>query len=192
MPPARPHPRRDRLHQRRPQGQGDRRMLGQSAQRGRPFRDYHSPRPRAAPDAMPAQIAVILAHELVHAAVGIAAGHGKAFKRTANGLDLIGPMRATTPRDGFLATIAPVLANAGPLPHARLDTGGETSAPRKQATRILKCECRACGYTVRTARKWLRWPVHPFADLGMGRCSMIRSTNTGLRTPDRPAKQHSD
>lgn len=33
-----------------------------------------------APDAMPAQIAAILAHELVHAAVGIPAGHGKAFK----------------------------------------------------------------------------------------------------------------
>ena len=32
-----------------------------------------------APDAMPAQIAAILAHELVHAAVGIAAGHGKAL-----------------------------------------------------------------------------------------------------------------
>ena len=32
-----------------------------------------------APDAMPAQIAAILAHELVHAAVGIQAGHGKPF-----------------------------------------------------------------------------------------------------------------
>ena len=42
-----------------------------------------------------------------------------------------------------------------PLPHARLDTGGETTAPKKQAARMLKCECEACGYTVRTARKWL-------------------------------------
>jgi hypothetical protein len=50
-----------------------------------------------APDAMPAQIAAILAHELVHAAVGIPAGHGKAFKRVALGLGLVGPMRATTP-----------------------------------------------------------------------------------------------
>ena len=32
-----------------------------------------------APDAMPAQIAAILAHELVPAAVGIPAGHGKTF-----------------------------------------------------------------------------------------------------------------
>ena len=41
------------------------------------------------------------------------------------------------------------------LPHARLDTGGLTTAPRKQSVRMLKCECQACGYTVRTARKWL-------------------------------------
>lgn len=50
-----------------------------------------------APDAMPAQIAAILAHELVHAAVGIPAGHGKAFKRIALGLGLVGPMRAPPP-----------------------------------------------------------------------------------------------
>lgn len=34
-----------------------------------------------AADAIPAQIAAILVHGLVHAAVGIAAEHGKAFKR---------------------------------------------------------------------------------------------------------------
>ena len=64
-------------------------------------------------------------------------------------------MRATTPGDAFLAAVAPILAAAGPLPHARLDTGGETTRPKKQATRLLKCECETCGYTVRTARKWL-------------------------------------
>lgn len=122
-----------------------------------------------APDAMPAQIAAILAHELVHAAVGIAAGHGKAFKRVALGLGLVGPMRATTPGDTFLATVAPILAAAGPLPHARLDTGGATMAPKKQAARMLKCECQACGYTVRTARKWLETvgaPLCPIAGHG--------------------------
>jgi hypothetical protein len=69
-----------------------------------------------APDAMPAQIAAILAHELVHAAVGIPAGHGKAFKRVALGLGLVGPMRATTPGEAFLEAIAPVLVRAGPMP----------------------------------------------------------------------------
>ena len=118
-----------------------------------------------APDAMPAQIAAILAHELVHAAVGIAAGHGKAFKRVAVGLGLIGPMRSTTPGDAFLATVTPILAAAGPLPHARLDTGSETTAPKKQAVRMLKCECAACGYTVRTARKWLETAGAPLCPI---------------------------
>jgi hypothetical protein len=125
-----------------------------------------------APDAMPAQIAAILAHELVHAAVGIAAGHGKAFKRIAVGLGLVGPMRATTPGDAFLAVIAPILIAAGPLPHARLDTGGETTRPKKQGTRLLKCECEACGYTVRIARKWLETvgaPLCPVKDHGLMR-----------------------
>ena len=104
---------------------------------------------------MPAQIAAILAHELVHAAVGIPAGHGKAFKRVAVGLGLVGRMTATTPGDTFLAAVAPILVAAGSLPHARLDTSSETTRLKKQATRLLKCECKTCGYTVRTARKWL-------------------------------------
>lgn len=118
-----------------------------------------------APDAMPAQIAAILAHELVHAAVGIKAGHGRPFKRVALGLGLVGPMRATTPGEAFLAAVAPILAAAGPLPHARLDTGGLTTAPRKQAVRMLKCECPACGYTVRTARKWLETAGAPLCPI---------------------------
>lgn len=118
-----------------------------------------------APDAMAAQIAAILAHELVHAAVGIAAGHGKAFKRVAVGLGLVGPMRATIPGDAFLAAIAPILAATGPLPHARLDTDGETTRPKKQAARMLKCECAACGYTVRTARKWLETAGAPLCPI---------------------------
>ena len=118
-----------------------------------------------AADAMPTQIAAILAHELVHAAVGIPAGHGKAFKRVALGLGLVGPMRATTPGDAFLSAIAPILAAVGPLPHGRLDTGSATTRPRKQAVRMLKCECATCGYTVRTARKWLEQAGAPLCPI---------------------------
>lgn len=128
-----------------------------------------------APDAMPAQIAAILAHKLVHAAVGIPAGHGKRFKRIALGLGLVGPMRATTPGDAFLTAVPPILVAAGPFPHARLDTDGASTAPRKQNTRLLKCECQTCGYTVRTARKWLESagaPLCPVADHVP--CSMSR------------------
>jgi len=106
-------------------------------------------------DAMPAQIAAILIHELVHAAVGIPAGHKAPFRRVAQALGLVGPMRATTAGPELLERLAPILDDAGPLPHARLETGGATTSPKKQPTRMIKCECRECGYTIRTARKWL-------------------------------------
>ena len=47
-------------------------------------------------DLMPMQVAAILAHELVHAAVGVAAGHRKEFRRVARGIGLAGPMTATS------------------------------------------------------------------------------------------------
>ena len=88
-----------------------------------------------APDAMPAQIAAILAHELVHAAVGISAGHGRAFKQVAVGLGLVSKMTATTPGGVFLAAVAPILAVAGPPPpcppryRQRDDEAEKTSGP---------------------------------------------------------------
>lgn len=42
-------------------------------------------------------------------------------------------------------------------------------APKKQATGMPKCECAACGYTVRTARKRLETtgaPLCPIAGHG--------------------------
>jgi hypothetical protein len=113
-------------------------------------------------------IAAALARELVHAAVGIQAGKGAAFRRVALGIGLTGPMRATTAGPAFLALTGPILDAAGPLPHARLEaarkpaeaeTEGQeakiTTRPRKQASRHVKCACATCGYVVRTARKWL-------------------------------------
>jgi len=39
-------------------------------------------------DLMPMQVAAILGHELVHAAIGVAAGHRKEFRRVARGIGL--------------------------------------------------------------------------------------------------------
>lgn len=119
-------------------------------------------------DMMPLQVAAILAHELVHVAVGIPAGHGKYFRRVAKGIGLEGKMTATVPGPKFEMAIGPILASAGPLPHGRLNTGrrpdeeqgGETGEPRttgpkKQTKRHIKCACETCGYAVRTSRKWI-------------------------------------
>ena len=81
-----------------------------------------------APDAMPAQIAAILAHELVHAAVGIPAGHRKAFERVALGLGLVGrcaPMLAPFPM--------PVSTRRGSRPRPRSRKPGCSNTRARRA-----------------------------------------------------------
>jgi hypothetical protein len=110
-------------------------------------------------DLLPMQVAAILGHELVHAAVGIAAGHGGEFRRVAKGIGLAGPMAATTAGPGFEKAMQPILQAAGPLPHGRLRLAGGArshSARRNpQHPRRVKCACANCGYTIHTAGKWL-------------------------------------
>lgn len=99
-------------------------------------------------------VAAILAHELTHAAVGIPAGHGPLFRTIATGIGLGGKMRATKATEAFKRAIAPILATAGPIPHARLSFGA-SSGPKAQKGRLVKVQCPICGYTARTTRKWL-------------------------------------
>jgi hypothetical protein len=91
----------------------------------------------------------VLAHELVHATVGVEAKHGKAFKQCALAIGLIGPIRATTAGPEFIAWTEALFKHIGPYPAGYL-----TDMP-KQGTRMLKCTCSGCGYTVRITRKWL-------------------------------------
>jgi hypothetical protein len=91
----------------------------------------------------------VLAHELVHATVGTAAGHERPFKQCALKIGLQGPMRATTASPEFTAWAEALMRRIGPYP-----AGFLTDTP-KQGTRMLKCECSICGYTVRITRKWL-------------------------------------
>ncbi len=101
------------------------------------------------------RIADILTHELVHAAVGLKAGHGKEFRKVAVALGLGGKMTATVATEKWEAWANPILAEIGDIPHAALRThGGESNAPKKQSTRMLKCECDSCGLVFRTSSKW--------------------------------------
>lgn len=114
----------------------------------------------------PAEVVAIVAHELVHSAVGIKAGHGPAFRRVAKSIGLAGRMTATVAGPDFIAAVAPILKAAGPLPHARLRFGRSpednaddpdilTTRPKRQKNRHNKCTCTECGYTVRVAKKWV-------------------------------------
>lgn len=105
------------------------------------------------------EVAATLAHELVHAAVGVEAKHGPKFKRVALALGLQGKMTATTAGQRFKDRIEAVLEEVGPYPHGALRAAGVTSTGPKQTTRMLKCECPDCGYLVRTTAKWLEVAV---------------------------------
>jgi hypothetical protein len=110
-------------------------------------------------DLMPMQVAAILGHELVHAALGVAARHGKEFRRVARGIGLVGQMATTTAGPEFEKALRPILEAAGPLPHGRLHVSAgassHSSRRKQQYSRPIRCACSSCGYTVHTTRKWL-------------------------------------
>lgn len=104
----------------------------------------------------PENVAAVLVHELIHAALGPGAKHGPAFKRPALALGLGGRMTATVPTDALLDRLRPVLLDLGPYPHGALrPVAGTSSTGPKQTTRMRKAECPDCGYLVRTTQKWL-------------------------------------
>lgn len=103
----------------------------------------------------PEAVAAIVVHELIHAGLGPGKKHGPEFKRIAVPLGLEGRMTATTPSDGLLARLAPVLKDLGEYPHGALRPGGSGSNGPKQTTRMLKATCPSCGYLVRTTQKWI-------------------------------------
>jgi len=106
-----------------------------------------------------ARVLDILAHELIHA-VHPGDGHGKKFGKTSRAIGLEGKLTATVAGPQFTAWATPVLARLGAYPHADLVP---SNAQKKQTTRMLKCVCSDCGYTVRVAGKWL-------ADMGAPHC----------------------
>lgn len=105
----------------------------------------------------------VLVHELVHA-VGHR-GHKKGFKRLAVALGLTGKMTATEVGEDLQPKLAEIAHKLGPYPHSKLTPSGRP----KQSTRMLKCACEECGYTIRLSRKWaeLATPNCPLCEITM-------------------------
>jgi len=109
-----------------------------------------------------------LIHELVHAVLGHEAGHGPVFKKLALAIGLQRKMTHCGAGPKLAETLQGFLKDLGPYPHAQLRSRirpGRT----KQTTRMIKCECGKCGYTVRTSRKWLdeATPICPIHKMEM-------------------------
>jgi predicted SprT family Zn-dependent metalloprotease len=98
-------------------------------------------------------VLAILAHEVCHAVVGNKAKHGKVFKACATSIGLEGKMTSTTGGKEFLERAAGWVKDLGEYPHAELKPSQRPT--KKQTTRMVKCECKDCGYSIRTSRKWL-------------------------------------
>ena len=101
-----------------------------------------------------ARIADILTHEIIHAVVGLEAGHKKPFRDCAIAMGLAGKMTATVAGDGWWSWAQDILDELGPLPHAKLASGA-TTREKKQTARMLKCSCPACGMIMRTSASWI-------------------------------------
>lgn len=96
----------------------------------------------------------VIAHEMIHAVLGIEAGHGPKFKSLATSIGLVGKMTATEESDEFLGRVSVILDRLGEFPHAALD---HTIGQKKQSTRMVKVSCdhEDCGMVFRTSNKWI-------------------------------------
>jgi hypothetical protein len=112
-------------------------------------------------------VAATVAHEMIHAAVGVKEGHRKPFSRAARGIGLEGKPTATYAGPKFISHVKPILKNIGSYPHTALAL--DTLVAR-QTTNMLKVQCGKCGYVLRTTSKWLTKqgaPICPCNNLPM-------------------------
>lgn len=92
-----------------------------------------------------------LVHELVHVVVGTEAKHGPKFAKCAHKLGLEGKPTSTSAGEGLIGRLVQLVEKLGPFPHAKLTPAEKL---KKQTTRMHKCECGICGFTVRLSKKW--------------------------------------
>lgn len=118
----------------------------------------------------PSRVLAILIHEVVHATVGLDAGHRAPFSQCAKAVGLLKPWTKTKASDGLKMDIAVWLKTLGVYPHAALGVKygvtpdgkvdktilvpPRTSNP-SQKTRMLKLCCDDCGCIARTTKKWI-------------------------------------
>lgn len=116
----------------------------------------------------PSTVAAILAHEMIHAAIP-EAGHKRPFQIAAASIGHKAPFTSSEPTPEFMDWAAPIIAQLAPYPHRRLNAMAPVAQKKKQTARMLKCACSQCGYTVRTAHKWIDQfgaPICPVEDHG--------------------------
>ena len=114
-------------------------------------------------------IIATIAHEIVHAVVGLEAKHNAPFKRCAEKVGLTGKMTATVPTQEFETYAEGLMKTIGIYPAGAVFI----LSIKKQTTRLLKCVCPECDYPVRVTRSWLDKsgaPICPTDNVQMEEC----------------------
>lgn len=101
----------------------------------------------------PQGVMATLIHEVCHVAAGPDAKHGPAFVKVARKMGLEGKPTATNADEVMVEKIKQIVADLGPFPHSKIVP--TENSPKKQGTRMKKCECGDCGYVARTVKKWI-------------------------------------
>ncbi len=97
----------------------------------------------------------VLVHELIHLAVGTAAGHKGAFKKVALAVGLQGKMTQTVAGDALTKRIREWIRVAPEYPHGPMKDVEGAAKEQKPGSRLIKASCEGCEYTVRLAQKWI-------------------------------------
>lgn len=97
-------------------------------------------------------LASLLTHELCHAWDDCKSGHKAPFKKCGTAMGLIGKPTHMSGGPEWDAWALPILEQVGKIPHGAIEA---YTPKKKQTTRMLKCECPACGFTFRTSAKWM-------------------------------------
>ncbi|MGQ0628134.1 MAG: hypothetical protein ACT4PL_08555 [Phycisphaerales bacterium] len=125
----------------------------------------------------PERVLVVLAHELIHASVGLDCEHRGMFRDAATALGFVTPMSRAVPGPELKERLHALSSEIGPYPHQRIltrlhdqlvekDIDGDsddgagrlhltTSGRTRQNTRMVKIVCPCCGYLARTTRRWI-------------------------------------
>lgn len=91
-------------------------------------------------------------HEVVHAYDDCKSHHKGFFLKTMKTVGLEGKPTATHAGDLLTVCLNAIIERIGIYPHSELNPAIKD---KKQSTRLVKAECPACGYVIRTTRKWI-------------------------------------
>ena len=98
-------------------------------------------------------ILATLTHEIIHHLDDCASGHKRFFAKVARKIGLIGKLTATQAGETLQLELYTIIDELGEIPHAALNS--DNNGIKKQKSRSIKIECRACTFGFTASRTQL-------------------------------------